>query len=155
MPPRARVQGFSLIEVLVVLIIISVFVSLSTMSIEGLQSRRSEDEVARLRRLLEMASDYAETRGAHLQVEFLPNGYRFSELQTDGEWHLLFPPSPFAERSWAAGVNVGRLEVDGVEAQAPLHLIFGTEPPEYNLTLNTPEGLKRLQGEINGMVEQK
>ncbi|WP_018608758.1 prepilin-type N-terminal cleavage/methylation domain-containing protein [Uliginosibacterium gangwonense] len=148
-----RQRGFSLIEVLVVLVIVSVFIGLTTMSVDGMQSRRSEEELERVRRLLEMAGDYAETRGTQLAVDFLPNGYRFSELQTDGEWHLLFPPSPFAERSWPSGVSVTRVEVDGVEAQSPMRIIFGSEPPEYQLVLTTPEGAKHITGQINGMVD--
>lgn len=147
----ARQRGFSLIEVLVVIVIVSVFIGLTTMSVDGMQSRRSEEELERVRRLLEMAGDYAETRGTQLAVEFLPNGYRFSELQTDGEWHLLFPPSPFAERSWPSGVSVTHVEVDGV--QAPMRIVFGSEPPEFQLVMTTPEGAKHITGEITGMVD--
>jgi len=145
-------KGFSLIEILVVLVIISVFATLVTISLDGVASRRSDEEVARLRRLLEMAGDYADTHGTPIAIDFLPNGYRFSALQASGEWHLIFPPSPFAERSWGEGVSVASLELNGMQIEAPLRIVFDGEPPEYTLMLNTPEHTKRLVGRISGMV---
>lgn len=148
-------RGFTLIEIMVVLVIVGVFAGLASLSIDGMQSRRSDEEVSRLRRLLEMAGDYADTRGTPLAVDFLPNGYRFSALQASGEWHLLFAPSPFAERSWGTGVSVASLEVDGTPVEAPLRIVFGTEAPEYRLQLATPEGSKQVLGRISGAVEME
>lgn len=145
-------RGFSLIEILIVLVIIAVFAGLMTMSVDGVQSRRGEEEVARLQRLLEMASDFSDTHGTPLALELLPNGYRFSAMQTNGEWQLLFAPSPFAERSWGEGVHVSKLELEGTVASEPWRIIFGTEPPEYRLTLSTPERSQTLVGSISGMV---
>jgi general secretion pathway protein H len=101
-------RGFSLIEILVVLVIISVFTSLAVLTLESVQGRNNDEEVLRLQRLLEMAADYSDTRGTPLAVEFLPNGYRFSAMQTNGEWRLIFAPSPFAERSWPEGGTGGK-----------------------------------------------
>ncbi|MBK9220234.1 MAG: hypothetical protein RJA63_355 [Pseudomonadota bacterium] len=145
-------RGFSLIEILVVLVIISVFTSLAVLTLESVQGRNNDEEVLRLQRLLEMAADYSDTRGTPLAVEFLPNGYRFSAMQTNGEWRLIFAPSPFAERSWPDGVQVARLEVDGVHQNEPLRLVFASEPPEYKLVLALPEGRKTLLGTLSGMV---
>lgn len=152
MAHQAQQRGFSLIEILVVLVIIGVFAGLTALSLEGVQGRRGDEEALRLQRLLEMAGDYADTHGTPLAVEFLPNGYRFSAMQTSGEWRLLFAPSPFAERSWAEGVHVSALDLDGVHQNDPLRIVFGTEPPEYTLTLAVPEGSKSLVGRISGMV---
>ena len=146
-------RGFTLIEILVVLVIVGVFAGLAGLSIEGFQGRQSQEDLARLRRLLEMAGDYADTHGTPLAVDFLPNGYRFSALQTSGEWKLLFAPSPFAERTWAGGVSVNSLEVDGIPVEAPQRIVFSTETPEYRLRLTTPEGSKQILGRISGAVE--
>jgi len=152
MSVRMRQRGFSLIEIMVVLVIVGVFTALTTLSIEGMQSRRSDEEVARLRRLLEMANDFADTHGTPLAIDFLPNGYRFSAMQTNGDWRLLFPPSVFAERSWSEGVSVSSLELDGTRIDEPLRIVFNTEPPEYVLKVKIPDGSKSLVGHISGMV---
>ncbi len=149
---RPDQRGFSLIEILVVLVIISVFTSLAVVTLESVQSRNNDEEVLRLQRLLEMAADYSDTRGTPLAVEFLPNGYRFSAMQTNGEWRLIFAPSPFSERSWSEGVRVVRLDLDGVRQNEPLRLVFGSEPPEYRLVLALPDGRKTLSGTISGVV---
>jgi general secretion pathway protein H len=149
----ATVRGFTLIEVMVVLIIISVFATITTFSISGMQRREAEHEVERLRRVLEIAAETASVRGTPLAVDFLPNGYRFSALDTSGEWHLLFSPDTLRERAWPEGVGVDALYVDGTALAPPYRLAFGSEAPEYRLRIHTPEGARLLVGRMSGAVE--
>ena len=149
LPRRA---GFTLIEVLVVLVIISLFATITTLSLEGLHNRTADDEVARLRRVLEIASERASIQGSPVEVEFLSNSYRFSALDAAGQWRLLFTPATLAEREWPEGMTLESLEVDGVRAALPYQLVFASESPEFRLQLHTPNGTRWLVGHMSGAV---
>ncbi|MFA9438270.1 prepilin-type N-terminal cleavage/methylation domain-containing protein [Uliginosibacterium sp. sgz301328] len=150
---RRGARGFTLIEVMVVLIIISVMATVTAISIEGMQKREAQHEVDRLRRVLEIAAETATVRGSPLAVDFLPNGYRFSALDTSGEWHLLFNPQTLRQRPWPNGVSVESLEIDGVPVKPPFRLQFGSESPEFRLRLRTEDGTRTLVGLMSGAVE--
>ncbi|HEX5125670.1 MAG TPA: prepilin-type N-terminal cleavage/methylation domain-containing protein [Rhodocyclaceae bacterium] len=151
--PIAR--GFTLIEVLVVIVIIGVFASITTLSIEGLRSRSSDDEVARLRQVLEIAGERASVHGSPLSVEFLANGYRFSTLDAGGQWRLLFSPATLAEREWPQDMTVESLEINGQRVAPPYKIIFASESPEFVLRLRTSQGGRMLVGHMSGAITQE
>lgn len=145
-------RGFTLIEVLVVLLIISAFSGLVAFSLEGTRNRSIENEVERLRVVLEFASDYAAVQGTPVAVDLLAEGYRFSAMQTDGTWKLLFAPSALAAQNWPENVSVLGLSIDQVDARPPYRIVFGREAPEYVLSLKTPQGIETLSGSLVGSV---
>ena len=79
-----RARGFTLIEVMVVLVILAITATAVTFSIEGMQARDTEREIDRLRLVLEAAGERAAVHGTPIAAEFLPGRYRFSELDAEG-----------------------------------------------------------------------
>lgn len=150
-----RGRGFTLIEVLVVLLIITTFSGLVAFSLEGVRNRSLDNEIERLRAVLEYASDTASVKGTPIAVDFMPDGYRFSAMQTDGTWKLLFAPPELSAQTWPANVNVLGLEIDQVASRPPYRLVFGHEAPEFVLRLDTPQGLQTLRGGLLGAVARE
>ena len=93
-PPRAvrRSAGFTLIEVMVVLVIMGVMATGITLGIDSLRGRDADQALRRLRLVLEASADRASVRGRPIAVEFLPDGYRFSALDPDDNWRPLIDP---------------------------------------------------------------
>lgn len=151
-PAPRSAHGFTLIEVMVVLIIITLFSSLTVLSLEGVRSHSVDSEIERLRTVLETASDYANVHGTPIAVDFLADGYRFSALNTDGTWHMLFKPASLAQQTWPASVSVESLEVDKVAMKPPLRLVFAQEAPNFKLVLRTASGIQVLTGSLLGTV---
>lgn len=84
-----RHSGFTLFEMVVVMLIIGIIVSFTTLTIGGSESRRVQEELARLQNLLALASEEAVLQTEELALEPYRNGYRFLRLaQMDAafEW---------------------------------------------------------------------
>lgn len=149
-------RGFTLIELMVVLVIMGVVATGISLSVNSLHSRDEARALERLRRVLEATAQRAMTRGQPLAVDLLADGYRFSTLDTDGHWRALSDPPVFVERILPAGLRWSRLERLGqatnVANAAGQRLVFGSRPPEYALLLDTPQGAARYRGRICGEV---
>ena len=84
--PRRCVQGFTLIEVMVVLVIIALTATGISVALDAVQGREASRAVERLRLVLEATAERASVRGQPIAVEFIADGYRFSAFETDGNW---------------------------------------------------------------------
>ena len=72
--------GFTLIEILVVLVIVGVLLAVAMLSFGILSDNDSlEREARRLSSLIELVSDEATTQGRDFGLEFMTAGYRFVE----------------------------------------------------------------------------
>lgn len=83
-PGTATTAGFTLLEVLVVLVIISVIISLAVLAIDtGPKELRREGN--RIASLLELASEEAVMNGREYRAVLRRHGYSF-ELLREGKW---------------------------------------------------------------------
>jgi general secretion pathway protein H len=109
---RRACRGFTLLEVMVVLVLIGIIFSFAVLSV----SRNDQDEVMkretrRLATLIDMANNEAVIRGQELAIHFTRDGYAFLVLQPEG-WKEL-PDDPLLKpHKLPAGFSV-RIEVEG------------------------------------------
>lgn len=153
-PPRAvrRSAGFTLIEVMVVLVIMGVMATGISLGIDSLRGRDADQALRRLRLVLEASADRASVRGRPIAIELLPDGYRFAALDADDNWRPLIDPPVFTERTLPAGLAWAGLRLEGQPDGASRRLQFGTQAPEYELRVTTPGGEARFTGRANGEV---
>jgi general secretion pathway protein H len=142
-----RGGGFTLIEVMIVLVIITVVATTFTLRIDSRNS--PDDEIERLRRVLEAVAERAEIRGTPMAVEFIAQGYRISAFDTQGNWSAVRGESLFAEQS-VSGLAWAGLTVDGQDTS--LKLVFGSEMPDFVLRIGTTAAEIRLSGQPTGAV---
>lgn len=147
-----RSRGFTLIEVMVVLVILGITATAVTFSIGGLQARETEREVDRLRLVLEAAGERAATHGTPLEIEFLPGRYRFSLLDADGQWRPVPEGDPLAERLMPEGLEWRSLRVEGRKPDIDTPLVFGSEMPMFELELTVPAGSRHYASRPDGSV---
>ena len=146
-------RGFTLIEVMVVLVIMGVMATGISLGIDSLRGRDADQALKRLRLVLEASADRASVRGRPIAIELLPDGYRFAALDADDNWRPLIDPPVFTERTLPAGLAWAGLRLDGqAEASAAPRLQFGTQAPEYELRVATPGGNARFTGKASGEV---
>lgn len=145
-----RSSGFTLIEVLVVMVIVGVMSTALTLGIEGLSLRSDERELQRLRVVLEACAERALTRGQSVSVEFFADGYRLSALDFEDKWIPLFDPPLFTERALPTGFTWAGLSAVGQRDST--RLVFGSRSPEFTLRVGTHNGEARLLGSTNGEV---
>ncbi|HNK17307.1 MAG TPA: prepilin-type N-terminal cleavage/methylation domain-containing protein [Piscinibacter sp.] len=149
---QRRRTGFTLIEVMVVLVIMGVVGIGISVGLHSLHQRDIEHALKRLRLVLEATADRAQVRGRPIVIEFLPDGYRFAALDVDDNWRPLTDPPVFAERPLPQGLRWQGLRLAGQTQPATPRLLFGTEAPEYELLVGTPDGDARFVGKANGQV---
>ena len=155
MPSRRGLRGhtgFTLIEVMVVLVIMGVMATGISLGLDSLRGRDADQALRRLRLVLEATADRAAVRGRPIVVEFMPDGYRFSALDPDDNWRPLNDPPVFTEKTLPGGLYWSGLRIDGQPETATPRLQFGTQAPEYELRVATPGGEARLIGKANGDV---
>jgi len=101
-----RTGGFTLIEILVVLVIIATIVSMAVLSI-GLVSddRDLQTERTRLASLIETIRDEAVMQGREFGIEFMRSGYRFVEFDAlTGQWTEIPGDDLFRQRKLPEGM---------------------------------------------------
>ena len=154
--PRCRQRsagGFTLIEVMVVLIVIGVMSTALTLGVDSLRVRDDTRALQRLRLVLEATAERAAVRGRPLGVEFVTDAYRFAALDLDERWRPLVDPPLFVERVLPDGLHWAGLRVAGSREANATRLLFGTEAPEFELRVATPRGEALLVGRANGDVQ--
>jgi len=97
--PGLAARGFSLIEVLVVLMVVASTMALAALSLGNLRGRGLDLEAQRLNARLGAASEEARLDGRTIRFELDDRGYRFYRLQL-GRWSLIQDDVLLQPRSW-------------------------------------------------------
>lgn len=157
---RGKTTGFTLIEILVVVVILGVLAAALTLAVGvGGGERQLARQAEQIQALVGYACEQAELTGREIGVSMNTTGYRFSRLERDN-WQA-FREGELRPRAWIA--NGGALlsrDGHGVEIVAqfpdkPQLLCFSSgELTPFRLDLNLPEAtqLYRLDGQPDGTV---
>jgi general secretion pathway protein H len=137
-PPRQA--GFTLLEILVVLILLGIILSVAVLSTGGGKERELEQEVQRMVRLIELAKEEAVLNRLELAIKFSPHAYEFLRQENDN-WlpyadHRLFAPRTLGEeyelQLLQDGMSVslqekdaGRIQLLSSGEMTPFELYFG------------------------------
>lgn len=84
-----RASGFSLLELLVVIVIIGILISFTTLAIRGADpDELIKEEAQRFNQLMQLALEEAILKGREYGIVFSPNSYTFL-VQRDEQWQRL------------------------------------------------------------------
>ena len=110
--PARQAAGFTLLELMVVMVLIGIIFSFAMLSLGGDDvAELMEQETRRLVTLLDMAGEEAVLTGEELAVYFTDEGYEFMVLRGD-RWQPITDDNLLKARTLPAGMRF-RLEVDG------------------------------------------
>ncbi|MBI2381370.1 MAG: type II secretion system minor pseudopilin GspH [Gammaproteobacteria bacterium] len=98
MKPRASQSGFTLLEILVVVVLIAFMTGVAVLSVGGdNRDDKMKLEATRLAELLRLASEQAQMRGKEVGLELHADSYRFAVLQ-NFRWMPIEDEQAFHER---------------------------------------------------------
>ena len=146
--------GFTLLEILVVMLIIGLTLALVQINLSPGENSLMKDEILRLEAVLNAAQDEVSAGGQALALEIQSGGYRFLRRQGDS-WQQE-DESPLGPHRFATGVRWGRLLHDGaLMPQTPQRIIWrvGDNPPQLDLQLLTATLSERLLLDPLGRVQ--
>jgi general secretion pathway protein H len=147
-----RAAGFTLLEMLVVLVIAGLLVSLTALTITRNPRTDLNEEAQRLALLFESAGDEAQVRARPIAWQPLDGGFRF-DLRTEDGWRPL-RDDLLGPRRWEGGVTGVSISYPGSDAQ-PSRIVFGTEAIDVpvQITLFSAAGSATIVGTGNGRYE--
>jgi len=156
-------RGFSLIEILVVLVILGVAIAAVTLGIAGASGgRQLERDAERVGALLVYACEQAELGGRDIGVSFSRTGYRFGrnnhvawELLRDGE---LRPRKWSVDAVAALSRDGNRVTVDNEFPEKPQVVCFSSgELTAFRLDLDLPDSALRyrIEGTPDGHASSR
>jgi general secretion pathway protein H len=137
MRPGHHARGFTLLELLVVMVIAGMI--LGMVSFKAMPDDRQvlEQDAQRIALLLQLARDEAIVRNRPVAFEAEANRYRFL-IREDKEWQVLKNDEMLRERDFKHTPVSFAMSPD--YAPTPLRIIFGNEPVDRPFTLTFTVG---------------
>jgi general secretion pathway protein H len=154
--------GFTLIEILVVIVIVGVIALAVTLNIATAGGERQlAREAERLRALVNHACDQAELSGREIGIRVAADGFSFLQLGFDG-WQANESRAELRPRRWETGIAADLLRdgkairLDGPADNVPQIVCFSSgelSPFLLRLELGDVPYRYELHGEADGHVE--
>jgi len=172
---RRRCRGFSLIEILVVIVIVGIVMSIAVLSLTLVGGDRDvRDEALRVLTLLEVAQDESMLQGREFGLELMQGSYRFVEFDPiTGQWSEVIGDDTLRLRELPEEVELAlyiedrrvllkadpvRTDDDdrGVESYAPHILIYSSgdvTPFELRFMRDIDDTSVAIRGDQAGTIE--
>ncbi|HJW81696.1 MAG TPA: type II secretion system minor pseudopilin GspH [Acidiferrobacterales bacterium] len=155
--PSTRLRtGFTLIEIMVVLLIIAITIGMVGINLQRGDNNRAQEEADRIVILLQAAREEAILQGQVFAVQFSTDGYRFLRLNNKGKLEQIEKDDVLSPRSLPDGVTLS-FTMDGAAADTEAGLVLdpsGSFIP-FVLTLRAGEARWQALGLANGKIQSK
>lgn len=147
-------RGFTLLELLVVLVILGVVLLIAQPSLMPDENQVLQQEGERMALLLELAGDTAATRGYALTATFSAQGYAFNRQDEQGLWNAQNLPTELRARSLPDGIQVVGLSVQHQTVPLTERLFFSPAGvgTAFEVWLMLKQMRIRVVGNPNGRV---
>ncbi len=126
--------GFTLLELLVVLVIVGITVGLVSFNMVPNERQVLQSEAQRIALLLQLARDEAIVRNRLIAFEIEPDGYRFL-IRDEKQWQALTQDDLLRERKFDHAPLSFSMTPALREDATPLRIIFGREPVDKPFVL--------------------
>lgn len=165
-----RNRGFTLVEILMVLMIIGLTVGLVTVLAQPDERGLLRIEAERLAQLLTLAATESRLTGKSIGWTADGPGYRFWRLRADTGWTEIRDGELLRARTLPAGMSISSLRVENMRMQGPMRLQFSGFGPvnsflvglslsaEHAAVAASPLGEVRVvpaEGTANGRIEPR
>jgi general secretion pathway protein H len=140
---RYRASGFTLLEMLVVLLIMGLTVGLVTAIVRPDDRQLLRMEADRLAQLLDLASSEAQVAGTSIGWTSDGKSYRFWRVSDAGDWYEIRDAGTLRPRSLPTGMQISGLSVESMRQPGTMRLEFGAYVPSPAFAIELTFGNER------------
>ena len=149
-----RIAGFTLIEVMVVLVIMGVLIGLVSTNFAPDDRQQLQLEGHKLALLLSHASNTARTTGMTVAWKSTPKSYTFLTLAPDGRnWNPLLNDSDLYARHMSEGMRISKVSIAGDSTSDMVIFSPSGLNSDFNVTLSSDQYRLNVHGNLLGKVE--
>jgi general secretion pathway protein H len=133
-PARGIAAGFTLLELMVVLVVVGIMLGLVTLNSIPNNQQALQRDAQRVALLLQLAREEAIVRNKQVAFELDGDGYRFYVRNND-KWELLTDNDLFRERKFDRVPLLVTMQPNPTDMALPFKIIFGREPVDKPFVL--------------------
>ena len=151
---RRLQRGFTLIEIMVVMVIIGITLTLVSVNFNQDDSKILGEEANRLAALLEHAQNEAMITGKPVAWSAQPGKYQFWQRGKEGKWDEPSGDEILRERSFPIAIEWGEIRVAGNSIKLNERLVFlagGLNPP-FEMKIKYRDRQLSIRGTATGRV---
>jgi general secretion pathway protein H len=148
--PGAPARGFTLVEIMVVMVIIGITLGLASLNAIPSPHQDLQAEAQRLTLLLQLARDEAIVRNRPVTFEATPERYHFL-VRNETRWVPITGDDLLREREFKNGPLTLLLDPASAGTVNPLRITFGREPVDKPFVLVMATGGNRVAIRADGV----
>jgi general secretion pathway protein H len=154
MPVLPRQSGFTLIEMLVVLLIMGIFVGLVATITQPDERALLRVEAERLAQLLDLAANKSRLTGRPTAWTADAHSYRFWQFSEDTYWTEIRDDDTLRARALPQGMAIFGLQVENMRSAQPMRLEFTPygQPLSFSVQLSSGDARETVAGSPIGEV---
>ena len=152
---RRRAAGFTLIEMLVVLLIMGLMVGMVSVIVRPDDREALCVEAERLAQLLDLAAVEARLTGQSVAWTPDAQGYRFWRMTADAGWAELRDSDALRPRTLPHGIRVAAMQVENVPVTGDMRLEFTPQGRVFSFTIEMTLGAARCAVAASPLGEVK
>ena len=143
-------RGFTLVEVMVVMVIVGIILGMVTLNAIPSPRQNLQSEAQRLALLLQLARDEAIVRNRLVTFEANSERYRFL-VRNENRWDVVTGDDLLRERSFKYAPLTLLLDPPGQGSAETLRITFGREPVDKPFILTLATGEDRVSVRADGI----